>query len=230
MERTIARYARPIAKRLYDVPLPGEDYFDAVEALFQRLQGVEEILVDPKTTTVRLVTNPEKIVLKETQRAFMYFSLYKMTIDAIIMNRILPETVSDAYFDGWRDRQAEYIQQAEAYFSPIPILPVNLFTGEILGKERLTSLAGQIYADRNPLDRLFDGEPYSLSKTDGRYQLKIRLPFIQKRDVDLNKVSDELIIRIGGFKRHILLPRQVAAATSVSARLEGTDLIVAFEP
>jgi arsenite/tail-anchored protein-transporting ATPase len=230
MERTIARYARPIAKQLYDVPLPGEDYFDAVEALFQRLQGVEEILVDPKTTTVRLVTNPEKIVLKETQRAFMYFSLYKMTIDAIIMNRILPETVSDAYFDGWRDRQAEYIQQAEAYFSPIPILPVNLFTGEILGKERLTSLAGQIYADRNPLDRLFDGEPYSLSKTDGRYQLKIRLPFIQKRDVDLNKVSDELIIRIGGFKRHILLPRQVAAATSVSARLEGTDLIVAFEP
>jgi len=230
MERTIARYARPLAKRLYDVPLPGEDYFDAIELLFQRLQGVDEILVDPETTTVRLVTNPEKIVLKETQRAFMYFSLYKMNTDAIIMNRILPESVQDAYFKDWRLQQGEYIRQAETYFSPIPLFPVNLFRGEILGKDRLASLAEEIYGDRDPLERFFKGEPYSLVKTNGRYQLKIRLPFIEKKDVDLNKVSDELIIRIGAFKRHILLPRQVAASTSVSARLDGADLSVQFEP
>jgi arsenite-transporting ATPase len=229
MERTIARYARPFAKRLYDVPLPGEDYFDAIELLFQRLQGVDAILVDPKITTVRLVTNPEKIVLKETQRAFMYFSLYKMNTDAIIMNRVLPEIVNDAYFEEWRDRQGEYIQQAEAYFSPIPLFCVNLFRGEILGRDSLASLAEQIYADRNPLDRLFEGEPYSLVKSDGRYQLKIKLPFIGKKDVDLNKVADELIIRVGGFKRHILLPRQVAATTAVSARLDGADLSIEFE-
>jgi arsenite-transporting ATPase len=230
MERTIARYARPLAKRLYDVPLPGEDYFDAIELLFQRLQGVDEILVDPKTTTVRLVTNPEKIVLKETQRAFMYFSLYKMSTDAIIMNRILPESIHDAYFDDWRVRQGEYIRQAETYFSPIPLFPVNLFRGEILGTDRLASLAEQIYGDRDPLERFFDGQPYSLVKANGRYQLKIKLPFIQKKDVNLNKISDELIIRVGGFKRHILLPRQVAASKSVSARLDGADLSVQFEP
>ncbi|MCF8146340.1 MAG: TRC40/GET3/ArsA family transport-energizing ATPase [Deltaproteobacteria bacterium] len=230
MEKAIARYARPIAKRLYDVPLPGEDYFDAIEFLFQRLQGVDEILVDPKTTTVRLVTNPEKIVLKETQRAFMYFSLYKMSIDAIIMNRILPESIHDDYFEDWRERQGEYIRQAEAYFSPIPLFPVNLFRGEILGKESLALLADQIYGDRDPLERFFDGQPYSLVKVNGRYQLKIKLPFIEKKDVDLNKVSDELVIRIGGFKRHILLPRQVASSTSVSAKLDGADLSIAFEP
>jgi len=230
MERTIARYARPIAKRLYDVPLPGEDYFDAVELLFERLRGVDDILVDPKITTVRLVTNPEKIVLKETQRAFMYFSLYKMTTDAIIMNRILPESVKDAYFEDWRGRQGEYIRQAETYFSPIPLFYVNLFKGEILGKERLTSLAAQIYGDRNPLHRFFEGKPYSLVKVDGKYRLTIPLPFIQKKDVDLNKVSDELIIRIGGFKRHVLLPRQVATSTSVTARLDGPHLSVEFEP
>lgn len=230
MERTIARYARPLAKRLYDVPLPGEDYFDAIELLFQRLQGVDEILVDPETTTVRLVTNPEKIVLKETQRAFMYFSLYKMNTDAIIMNRILPESVQDAYFKDWRVQQGEYIRQAETYFSPIPLFPVNLFRGEILGKDRLASLAEEIYGDRDPLERFFKGTPYSLVKTNGKYQLKIKLPFIEKKDVDLNKVSDELIIRVGGFKRHILLPRQVAASTSISARLDGMDLSVQFEP
>jgi len=229
MERAIARYARPFAKRLYDVPLPGEDYFDAIERLFQHLQGVDEILVNPHITTVRLVTNPEKIVLKETQRAFMYFCLYKMNTDAIIMNRILPKSVNDAYFEDWQHRQSEYIRQAETYFSPIPLFPVDLFRGEILGKERLTSLAEQIYGDKNPLERLFAGEPYSLVKTDGKYRLKIKLPFIKKKDVNLNKVSDELIIRVGGFKRHVLLPRQVAASTSVSARLDGADLSVEFE-
>ena len=99
-----------------------------------------------------------------------------------------------------------------------------------MGKESLALLADQIYGDRDPLERFFDGQPYSLVKVNGRYQLKIKLPFIEKKDVDLNKVSDELIIRIGGFKRHILLPRQVASSTSVSAKLDGADLSIAFEP
>ncbi len=230
LERTIARYARPIAKRLYDVPLPDEDYFDVVEYLFHRLQGVDELLVDPEITTVRLVTNPEKIVLKETQRAFMYFSLYKMNTDAVIMNRILPESVRDVYFDGWRGRQGEYVREAEAYFSPVPLFPVNLFRGEILGRESLAALAEQIYGDKDPLARFFEGEPYSLIKADGKYCLRIRLPFVQKEDVHLHRLSDEVIVRIGGFKRHIPLPRQVAASKSVSARLDGADLSVEFEP
>ena len=117
MERTIAKYVRPVASRVYDVPLRGDDYFAALENLFDRLKGVDEILVDPQITTVRLVTNPEMIVLKETQRAFMYFCLYKMNIDAIIMNRILPEGVHDTYFEGWIETQKEYMAKAREYFS-----------------------------------------------------------------------------------------------------------------
>ncbi|MBC8418201.1 MAG: ArsA family ATPase [Desulfobacterales bacterium] len=230
MERTLVRYARPIAKRLYDVPLPGEDYFDAVEFLFNRLRGVDEILIDPEITTVRLITNPEKIVLKETQRAFMYFCLYKMNIDGIIMNRVLPETVHDAYFQDWRESQRQYIKNAETYFSPIPLFSVNLFRGEILGQRSLKALADEIYGDRNPLDRFFDGKPYSLIKANGKYQLRVKVPFIEKKDVELSKISDELIVRVGSFKRHILLPRQVAASKSVRAKLDGEYLSVHFEP
>ncbi len=229
IERAIARYARPLAKRLYDVPLPGEDYFEAIEFLFERLRGVDEILVDPKITTVRLITNPEKIVLKETQRAFMYFSLYKMSIDAIIMNRILPDSVNGKYFKDWRKSQKDYIKKAESYFSPIPLFPVNLFRGEVLGLDSLKALADQIYRDRNPLERFFDGEPYSFVKVNGKYQLRVKLPFIGKGDVELNKISDELIIRVGSFKRHVLLPRQVAASNSVKAKLDGEYLSVHFE-
>jgi len=229
VEKTIARYVRPLAKRLSDVPLPGEDYFDAIEFLFERLRGVDEILVDPEITTVRLITNPEKIVLKETQRAFMYFSLYKMSIDAIIMNRVLPDSVSETYFKDWRKSQKDYIKKAEVYFSPIPLFPVNLFRGEVLGFDSLKALADQIYGDKNPLERFYDGEPYSFIKVNGKYQLRVKLPFIGKGDVELNKISDELIIRVGSFKRHVLLPRQVAASNSVKAKLEGEYLSVHFE-
>jgi arsenite/tail-anchored protein-transporting ATPase len=229
MERTLAKYVGPIARRVYDVPIPGEEYFDAIENLFERLRGVDRVLVDPEITSVRLVANPEKIVLKETQRAFMYFCLYRMNIDAVIMNRLLPSDVTDAYFQSWRENQRRYFRKAEEYFHPVPIFPVNLFKGEVLGYERIKDLASEIYGDRDPLDRFFAGEPYELSKNDGTYELKMKLPFASRENVELNKVSDELIIRVGGFKRHLLLPRQVAASPSMKARLEGQHLSIFFK-
>jgi len=228
-ERTIVKYVRPVAKKLYDVPLPEDDYFAAIEQLFKRLQGVDALLMDPKITTVRLITNPEKVVLKETQRAFMYFSLYKMNIDGIVVNRILPESVNDAYFQDWRNSQKAYLERAEAYFSPVPIFPVTLFKGEVLGYHRLKAFADDIYQGKNPLERFYKGEPYSLVKDNGQYRLTISLPFIKKGDIELNKVSDELIVRVGTFKRHVLLPRQVAAANCVKAGIEGQKLCVYFK-
>jgi arsenite-transporting ATPase len=178
---------------------------------------------------VRLITNPEKVVLKETQRAFMYFCLYKMNIDAVIMNRILPPSVSDSYFVDWINGQKQHMQEAKDYFSPVPILPVNLFKSEIIGYRRLKRLAVQIYGKKNPLDRFFAEAPYQLVKDNDAYRLKLKLPFIMKKDVELNKASDELIVRIGGFKRHILLPRQVAALKSVKAKLDGRYLEIFFK-
>lgn len=229
MEKTLARLARPIAKRIYNVPLPGEDYFDALESLFERLRGVDKILTDPILTTVRLVTNPEKIVLKETQRAYMYFSLYRMLIDGIIMNRIYPESLQDEYFADWKKNQEIYRQKAEEYFSPLPILNVPLFRGEILGYDALKQLGDQLYAGRDPLDRFYSEEPYRLSKVDGAYELRLKVPFIAREDINLNTLPEELILRIGTYKRHIPLPRQVAAAKAIKARLEGDTLNITFE-
>jgi arsenite-transporting ATPase len=206
-----------VAERVYDLPLPGEDYFDAIEYLFLRLEGVDKILVDPEITSVRLVTNPEKIVLKETQRAFMYFCLYKMNIDAIIMNRILPDDVKDIYFEECKETQRKYIEMAEEYFTPTPIFYVNLFKDEILGYDSLKVLADQIYGKKNPLERFFEGEPFTLLKEDGEYLLVMKLPFIMKGDVQLDKLSDELAVRVGSMRRRIPLPRQVAASREVRA-------------
>jgi arsenite-transporting ATPase len=229
MERAIVKYARPLARRVYDVPLPGDDYFQAIERLFKRLQGVDSILTDPKTTSVRLVTNPEKIVLQETRRAFMYFSLYQMHIDAIIMNRLLPSGLQNGFFEEWKASQGKYLKEAEYYFSPVPILPAGLCRSEILGRDRLSGLAKEIYGDRNPLDFFFEGKPYELSKQSGQYLLRLKLPFLMKEDVHLNKVSDELMVRVGSFKSHIMLPRQVAASETVKARLDGEHLNIFFK-
>jgi arsenite-transporting ATPase len=229
LERTLVKYVRPVARRVYDVPLPEDDYFDAIAFLFKRLQGVDRILADAEMTSVRLVTNPEKIVLKETQRAFMYFCLYKMNIDAIIMNRVLPEHVRDGFFKGWQENQSQYMEKARKYFSPVPIFTVNLFHEEVLGYRNLRALAHQIYGSRSPLERFFKGEPYNLTKENGRYRLMIGLPFAMKEDVHLNRTSDEVIVRVGSFKRHILLPRQVAALPAVKARLEGQQLSICFK-
>jgi arsenite-transporting ATPase len=229
MERALAKFAGPIVERVYNVPIPGDDYFDAIAYLFKRLQGVDKILMDPKITSVRLITNPEKIVLKETQRAFMYFCLYKMAIDGIVINRILPDSVEDKYFQDWKASQKHYMEKAREYFSPVPIFPVTLFGQEILGYDRLRSMAKQLYGGRNPLDRFYKGKPYQLKKVNGKYRLILKLPFIDKENVQLNKVSDELIIRIGSFKKHMLLPRQVAAAKSEKAELRNQRLYITFE-
>jgi arsenite-transporting ATPase len=229
LERTMVKYVRPVAKRVYDVPLPGDDYFQAIEDLFERLKGVDRILMDSKTTTVRLVTNPEKVVLKETQRAFMYFCLYRMNIDAIVMNRILPADLKDSYFKDWLNGQKQRLDEARNYFNPIPIFAVNQFKGEIVGYDNLKRLADQIYQQKNPLRRFYKEEPYKLSKVDGSYRLKLKLPFIMKKNVELNKYADELIVRIGGFKRHIMLPRQVASLYPVKAKLKNQYLHIYFK-
>lgn len=228
-ERTVAKYVRPVAKRVTDIPLPGDDYFQAVQDLFEKLKGVDKVLVNPKITTVRLVTNPEKVVLKETQRAFMYFCLYKMSIDAIIMNRMLPNNIQDEYFKGWIKGQQYHLEEAQDFFSPVPIFPVSLFAGEVIGYTDLKQLADQIYKKSDPLQRFYKDEPYRLIKKDGNYRLQLKLPFISKKDLELNKLHEELIIRIGGFKRHILLPRQVASLNVAKAKLEGEYLNVLFK-
>ena len=229
LERTMVKYVRPVAKRVYDVPLPGDDYFQAIEDLFERLKGVDQVLMDSKITTVRLVTNPEKVVLKETQRAFMYFCLYRMNIDAIVMNRILPADLKDSYFKDWLNGQKQRLDEARDYFDPIPMFAVHQFKGEIIGYENLRHLANQIYQQNNPLRRFYKEEPYKLSKINGNYRLKLKLPFIMKKNVELNKYVDELIVRIGGFKRHIMLPRQVAALDPVKAKLKNQYLHIYFE-
>src|SRR5215831_12098983 len=146
-QRTILKAVRPIANRVSPVELPTDSYFVNIQSLFGKLEGIDELLQDPKTTSVRLVTNAERMVLRETQRAFVYFSLHGLTVDGIIVNRVLPPTVTDAYFAEWRASQAAILEEIETYFAPVPVKQVPLFAHEVLGRDRIQDLARVLFSE-----------------------------------------------------------------------------------
>jgi arsenite-transporting ATPase len=226
-QRTVLKAVRPLANRVSPVELPPDTYFGNIQELFGKLEGIGELLENPRVTSVRLVTNPEKMVLRETQRAFVYFSLHGLTVDGIIVNRVLPPGVTDAFFDEWRASQTRIMGEIETYFAPVPVKRVPLFTREVLGAARLEELARVMYADgEDPAAVTRTEAPYTFEKSDGRHEVRLRLPFAAKGEIGLFKKADELVVEIGTLRRHIGLPTSMSALSPAKARLENGVLTV----
>ena len=229
MERRLARIARPVIKKMSSVPLPEDDYFSNIQYLFDRLQGIDAVLRDSSITTVRLVTNPEKMVLKETQRAFMYFCLYGLTIDGVVINRILPPDVQGEFMESWRGIQQGYLDDIEEIFNGVPISRVPLFQGEVVGEESLKRLADALYGDSDPSERRVEEAPIRFEKEGDSTHVLMRLPFVKAEDIELSSFSDELIVQIGNFKRHVALPRSLSGKKPSGAKRKGELLDIAFD-
>ncbi|MCS6954264.1 MAG: TRC40/GET3/ArsA family transport-energizing ATPase [Bryobacterales bacterium] len=226
-QRSLLKAVRPIANRVSPVELPTDRYFANVQDLFSKLEGIDELLEDPLATSVRLATNPEKMVLRETQRAFVYLSLHGLTVDTVIVNRVLPGEVHDRYFDEWRRSQEEILREIEEYFAPVPVKQVPLFDREVLGRRRLEELAAVLYPQgEDPAVPRRTDRPYTFEKRDGSYLIRLHLPFATKGELGLFKKHDELVVEIGTLRRHIGLPTSMAALTPTRARLENRVLTV----
>jgi arsenite-transporting ATPase len=226
-QRNLLKAVRPIANRVAPFELPTDSYFVNIRNLFEKLEGVDEIMEDPNTTSVRLVTNPEKMVLRETQRAFVYFSLHGLTVDTVIVNRVLPPDVRDAWFSEWHASQENVLREIDEYFAPVPVKRVPLFAREVLGKERLRELAQVLYPGaEDPFAVTRTEKPYTFGKRDGVYEIRVLLPFATKGEVGLFKKGDELVVEIGTLRRHIGLPRSMAMLMPSRARLDKNILTV----
>jgi arsenite-transporting ATPase len=226
-QRGIVKAVRPFANRVSPVELPPDNYFANIQDLFAKLDGIGDLLEDPKVTSVRLVTNPERMVLRETQRAFVYFSLHGLTVDGVIVNRVLPDEVKDDWFAEWRASQRKILDEIEAYFAPVAVRQVPLFTHEVLGRERLEELAGALYGEKTDPAAVSRMEaPFAFAKHDGYYEVRLQLPFAAKGEVGLFKKGDELVVEIGTLRRHIGLPTSMASLVPSRARLENRVLTV----
>jgi arsenite-transporting ATPase len=226
--RGLLRAVRPLANRVSPVELPTDSYFANIQDLFTRLEGIAEVLEDPSITSVRLVTNPERMVLRETQRAFVYFSLHGLAVDGVIVNRVLPAEVTDAWFLEWRKSQAAILEEIETYFAPVQVDRVPLFTHEVMGRERLEELARSLYEGApDPADVRRTEAPYGFAKTaEGRYEVRVHLPFAAKGEIGLFKKGDELVVQVGTLRRHVGLPTSMAALSPGRAKLENKVLTI----
>ncbi len=209
----------------------GENAWDQVQYLFDTLDGVRELLTNPEHASIRLVVNPERMVIRETQRTYTYLNLYDYATDAILVNRVLPDTVQDPFFDTWKARQARNIDFVREAFGSLPLLKAPLFGEEVGGLETLRKLADELYGERNPADRMFDGVVHKLEQLDGGSQWMLRVPigFARKEQLDLYRSRDEITLSVGPYRRNIVLPDELHQLEITSARFEDKYLNIHFE-
>jgi arsenite-transporting ATPase len=231
VERKAMKVARPLMRAVTDMPLPEEELFDAITELVYDLRRLERLVTNPDISSVRLVLNPEKMVIKEARRAFTYLNLYNLSTDAIISNRHIPAAVTDPYFRSWKEIQSQYSEVVEQSFSPLPIFQVPLFDREVVGEAMLRRMAQATFEDKDPTTIFYRGKPQQVVKDGDDYLLVLPLPLVDKSEVSLHRgVYDELIVRIGNWKRHISLPQTLIGRPIAGARYHENTLEIRFKP
>jgi arsenite-transporting ATPase len=230
IQRKAMGVARPLLRTIVDIPLPSDEVYAAVERLFGQLERLHRMMVDPELTSVRLVFNPERMVVKEAQRTYLYLNLFQYPCDLAICNRVLPEAVHDDYFAHWKETQAQYVRAAAEAFEPLPLKQVPLFDDQVVGLNALARMGEALYpGQEDPTGVYFRGRPHEIEREGDGYRLLLPLPSAAKGDVGLRRVGDELFVRVGPYRRTIMLPRPLVGLEPRGARLENGVLRVIFE-
>ena len=228
-ERQIVAAARPIARAFLDVPVPSEAVFADVHRLVLNLIAMNDILRDRRHVSVRLVMTPDRMVIGEAMRTFTYLNLYGYLTDAVLVNRVFPDEVAGTYFSAWRDVQHEHLALVESAFAPVPVLRAPYFEQEVIGETMLDRLGDELFADADAGAVLHSTLTQQLRVDDGRATVRVDLPFVEKADVSLKKVGDELVVRVDGQKRTIVLPAMLAGYRPASATFADGALQVTLE-
>src|SRR5438477_6890744 len=148
VERRVVKTIRPLLSRLTTMPIADDRIFAAVERLHRNLDGVRQLLTNERMSSIRLVVNPEKMVIAEARRTYTYLALFGYRVDGVVVNRIIPPEVEDPYFGKWKDIQAEHLETVKESFQPLPIITAGLFDREMVGLELLAEMGQAVYGDR----------------------------------------------------------------------------------
>ncbi len=216
----------PWARSLFDVPLPADGVFDDLERLARNLVAMNSILRDGSRTTVRLVMNPDRMVVKEAMRTFTYLNLYGYLTDAVVVNRLLP---AEGYFADWSETQRRQLELARSAFDPVPVLTAPYLEREVVGPEMLDRLAGEVFGELDPGAVLHSEIGQQLVTDNGRAKLRVKVPLAAKGDLSLKKIGLEVVVRVGSQKRTVMLPPALAAYSTSGAHFEDGTLEISFE-
>jgi arsenite/tail-anchored protein-transporting ATPase len=229
-EGRLVAAAKPIA-RMIDVDVPDADVLADVQRLARNLIAMNEILRDTERASIRLVMNPDRMVIKEAQRTFTYLNLYGYLTDAVIVNRLFPDELAGGYFDDWRALQAERLAEVREGFAPVPVLTARYFEEEVIGPRMLDRLSEDLFAGApgGAESILYADLTQHVESNDGLTTLRFRVPFTERGDLSLKKVGPELIVSVGHQKRTIILPGSLARQRPMGAKLEDGSLEVSFD-
>ncbi|MBA2629642.1 MAG: ArsA family ATPase [Thermoleophilaceae bacterium] len=223
------RRLAPFARTLFDMPMPGDAVFEDVERLARNLVAMNGILRDRSRTSIRLVMNPERMVVKEAMRTFTYLNLYGYLTDAVVVNRVLSESAGQGYFADWRRTQQEHMDLVRSAFAPLPILEAPFFEREVAGPEMLDRLAAEVFDARDAAGVLHQELGQELVTSNGHATLRVPLPFADRGEIDLKKIGLEVIVRVGATKRTIILPPAMSTYATSGAKFEDGALRITFQ-
>jgi len=228
VERKVVKAVRPIVSRMTSLPIAGDQVFAAVERLHRNLDAVKGILTDERVSSVRLVVNLEKMVIAEARRTYTYLGLFGYRVDAVIVNRVLPADVIDPYFVKWKDIQAEHLATVHESFEPLPILIARLFDREMVGAALLAEMGDEVYGALDAVSVLHRDDPIRVRKRMSGYVLSMRLPFVSREDMDIHRRGEELFVRVGSYKRNLILPQSLKRMVVREANFAGDRLEILF--
>ncbi|KEK19226.1 arsenic ABC transporter ATPase [Bacillus manliponensis] len=229
IKRKMLKVMRPVAQPLLGIPLPTDDVMGELTNTLEQLSEMRDLLSNREITSVRVVVNPEKMVIKEAQRSFTYLNLYDYNVDAIMINRVIPDTVTDSYFQAWKDSQKKYKELIHNSFHPLPIYEAPMFEQEVVGLPMLKRVGDALFKDdSNPTDVKFNGRTHYVTKDGNEYIFTLSIPFSDKSELSLNQKGDELLIRAGSIKRNITLPKTLTYLSIQSAKFEDNVLNIRF--
>jgi arsenite-transporting ATPase len=228
MGRRVNRLVGPVLKKVTSLPVANDQVFGATRRFYERLDGVKELLSDREMSSVRLVVNPEKMVIAEARRTYTYLSLFGYRVDAVIANRLLPDDVTDPWFDQWKQLQRDHLQTIDEGFAPLPVLRAELAADELVGLDRLRDFAGDLYRAHDVAAVLHEGEPLEIVRQGDDYVLVQELPFAAGDDLELGRLGEELLVRVGPYRRSLLLPDTLRHRVVGEASLDDGVLRVVF--
>jgi arsenite-transporting ATPase len=220
--------ARPFARAVLDISLPDEAVLDDVGALIRNLIAMNEILRDHEHVSIRLVMSPDRMVLDEARRTFTYLNLYGFLTDAVVVNRVFGEETGD-YFGAWRERQLEHLRVAHDSFAPVPVLRAPWFEEEVVGPAMLDRLGDAIFAEHDPAGVLHQAVSQKLTVGRDSATWRVELPLAQRGEISVKKIGLELVVRVDGHKRAVLLPPALADYAPAGASFRDGALEVRFD-
>ncbi len=209
--------------------IPLDKGYKELRSLFEKLKLIHSVLTNPEISSIRLVMNPEKMVIQEARRAYTYLQLYGYGIDAVLVNRILPESEQDSVWQKYVESQSKYMKEIELSFSPLPIFKVPHMRQEVFGMPLLKEIGSNLYKGRDPRDVFYKEQTYHVTAEEGCYYLHIKLPFVDDEKFSLKQAGDQLIIQIQNQRRNYLLPKFLTYYELTEFHLKDGWLRIQFE-